>query len=95
MLTFSNPMAWLLVVALVITWSAVAVVLFDLLDYKTLTGKCLELLLKVVVFFTLIFTHVISLKNNSIKIGCIFIQTSHLTHFPLFDSIFHPNPGHF
>ncbi|RVE56129.1 hypothetical protein OJAV_G00233040 [Oryzias javanicus] len=37
MLTFSNPMAWLLVVALVITWSAVAVVLFDLLDYKTLT----------------------------------------------------------
>uniref|UniRef100_A0A3B3CJ91 Triadin n=2 Tax=Oryzias melastigma TaxID=30732 RepID=A0A3B3CJ91_ORYME len=38
MLTFSNPMAWLLVVALVITWSAVAVVLFDLLDYKTLTG---------------------------------------------------------
>ncbi|XP_036066528.1 triadin isoform X4 [Oryzias melastigma] len=39
MLTFSNPMAWLLVVALVITWSAVAVVLFDLLDYKTLTDN--------------------------------------------------------
>uniref|UniRef100_A0A3P9IHN8 Triadin n=1 Tax=Oryzias latipes TaxID=8090 RepID=A0A3P9IHN8_ORYLA len=38
MLTFSNPMAWLLIVALIITWSAVAVVLFDLLDYKTLTG---------------------------------------------------------
>ncbi|XP_023808936.1 triadin isoform X6 [Oryzias latipes] len=37
MLTFSNPMAWLLIVALIITWSAVAVVLFDLLDYKTLT----------------------------------------------------------
>jgi len=36
-LTFSSPMAWLLVVALVITWSAVAIVLFDLLDYKTLT----------------------------------------------------------
>ncbi|XP_061757176.1 triadin isoform X2 [Nerophis ophidion] len=35
-LTFSSPMAWLLVVALVITWSAVAVVLFDLLDYKTI-----------------------------------------------------------
>ncbi|XP_034018555.1 uncharacterized protein LOC117503438 isoform X1 [Thalassophryne amazonica] len=35
-LTFSSPMAWVLVVALIITWSAVAVVLFDLLDYKTL-----------------------------------------------------------
>ncbi|XP_050927903.1 uncharacterized protein trdn isoform X2 [Lates calcarifer] len=35
-LTFSSPMAWLLVVALIITWSAVAIVLFDLLDYKTL-----------------------------------------------------------
>lgn len=29
-------MAWLMVVALIITWSAVAIVLFDLLDYKTL-----------------------------------------------------------
>uniref|UniRef100_A0A1A8JFD2 Triadin n=1 Tax=Nothobranchius kuhntae TaxID=321403 RepID=A0A1A8JFD2_NOTKU len=37
-LTFSSPMAWLLVGALVITWSGVAIVLFDLLDYKTLTG---------------------------------------------------------
>ncbi|XP_034555703.1 triadin isoform X2 [Notolabrus celidotus] len=37
-LTFTSPMAWLLVVALVITWSAVAIVLFDLLDYKTLAG---------------------------------------------------------
>ncbi|XP_059211735.1 triadin isoform X3 [Centropristis striata] len=37
-LTFSSPMAWLLVVALVITWSGVAIVLFDLLDYKSLTG---------------------------------------------------------
>ncbi|XP_059211733.1 triadin isoform X1 [Centropristis striata] len=36
-LTFSSPMAWLLVVALVITWSGVAIVLFDLLDYKSLT----------------------------------------------------------
>ncbi|XP_019729311.1 triadin isoform X2 [Hippocampus comes] len=35
-LTFSSPMAWLLMVALIITWAAVAVVLFDLLDYKTL-----------------------------------------------------------
>nr|XP_057913084.1 uncharacterized protein LOC131107248 isoform X2 [Doryrhamphus excisus] len=38
-LTFSSPMAWLLVVALVITWTAVAVVLFDLLDYKTLAAS--------------------------------------------------------
>lgn len=36
-LTFTSPMAWLLVVALIITWSGVAIVLFDLLDYKTLT----------------------------------------------------------
>uniref|UniRef100_A0A8C5HVU1 Triadin n=1 Tax=Gouania willdenowi TaxID=441366 RepID=A0A8C5HVU1_GOUWI len=36
--TFTSPMAWLLIVALVITWSAVAIVLFDLLDYKTLAG---------------------------------------------------------
>ncbi|XP_072218071.1 triadin isoform X2 [Leuresthes tenuis] len=35
-LTFSSPMAWLLIVALIITWSGVAIVLFDLLDYKTL-----------------------------------------------------------
>uniref|UniRef100_A0A668A9P0 Triadin n=1 Tax=Myripristis murdjan TaxID=586833 RepID=A0A668A9P0_9TELE len=38
-LTFTSPMAWLLVVALVITWSGVAIVLFDLLDYKTLAGN--------------------------------------------------------
>ncbi|XP_077949853.1 triadin isoform X7 [Gasterosteus aculeatus] len=38
-LTFTSPMAWLLVVALVITWSGVAIVLFDLLDPKTLTGE--------------------------------------------------------
>ncbi|XP_020497721.1 triadin isoform X5 [Labrus bergylta] len=36
LLTFSSPMAWLLVVALILTWSGVAIVLFDLLDYKTL-----------------------------------------------------------
>ncbi|XP_005725102.1 triadin isoform X1 [Pundamilia nyererei] len=35
-LTFTSPMAWLMVMALIITWSAVAIVLFDLLDYKTL-----------------------------------------------------------
>ncbi|KAM9354070.1 triadin-like isoform 3-T4 [Pholidichthys leucotaenia] len=38
MLTFTSPMAWLLVVALIITWLGVAIVLFDLLDYKTLAG---------------------------------------------------------
>ncbi|XP_065820037.1 triadin isoform X8 [Labrus bergylta] len=38
LLTFSSPMAWLLVVALILTWSGVAIVLFDLLDYKTLAG---------------------------------------------------------
>ncbi|XP_033931335.1 triadin-like isoform X1 [Pseudochaenichthys georgianus] len=36
-LTFTSPMAWLLVVALILTWSGVAIVLFDLLDYKTLS----------------------------------------------------------
>lgn len=38
-LTFSSPMAWLLVVALILTWSGVAIVLFDLLDYRTLAGN--------------------------------------------------------
>ncbi|KPP77010.1 hypothetical protein Z043_103599, partial [Scleropages formosus] len=37
--TFSSPMAWILVLALIITWSAVAVIMFDLLDYKGLTGN--------------------------------------------------------
>uniref|UniRef100_A0A493THC4 Triadin n=1 Tax=Anas platyrhynchos platyrhynchos TaxID=8840 RepID=A0A493THC4_ANAPP len=32
--TFSSPAAWLLVVALIVTWSAVAIVMFDLVDYK-------------------------------------------------------------
>uniref|UniRef100_A0A8D2QJM0 Triadin n=1 Tax=Zonotrichia albicollis TaxID=44394 RepID=A0A8D2QJM0_ZONAL len=34
--TFSSPAAWLLVVALIVTWSAVAIVMFDLVDYKDL-----------------------------------------------------------
>uniref|UniRef100_A0A670Y249 Triadin n=1 Tax=Pseudonaja textilis TaxID=8673 RepID=A0A670Y249_PSETE len=34
--TFSSPAAWLLVVALIVTWSAVAIVMFDLVDYRTL-----------------------------------------------------------
>ncbi|XP_010773972.1 triadin isoform X3 [Notothenia coriiceps] len=37
-LTFTSPMAWLLIVALILTWSGVAIVLFDLLDYKTLSA---------------------------------------------------------
>ncbi|KAJ8355936.1 hypothetical protein SKAU_G00187300 [Synaphobranchus kaupii] len=36
--TFSSPMAWILVLALIITWSAVAVIMFDLMDCKGLTG---------------------------------------------------------
>ncbi|KAM8809892.1 triadin [Eudromia elegans] len=42
--TFSSPAAWLLVVALIVTWSAVAIVMFDLVDYKafavTYTQHC-------------------------------------------------------
>ncbi|KAM9261092.1 triadin [Cariama cristata] len=34
MTTFSSPAAWLLVLALIVTWSAVAIVMFDLVDYK-------------------------------------------------------------
>ncbi|CAL9692254.1 unnamed protein product [Knipowitschia caucasica] len=37
--TFSSPMAWLLMIALIITWLGVAIVLFDLLDYTTLSGR--------------------------------------------------------
>ncbi|XP_014821839.1 PREDICTED: triadin isoform X3 [Calidris pugnax] len=37
--TFSSPAAWLLVVALIVTWSAVAIVMFDLVDYKNLAGR--------------------------------------------------------
>ncbi|KAM4903252.1 triadin [Sylvia borin] len=36
--TFSSPAAWLLVVALIVTWSAVAIVMFDLVDYKDLAA---------------------------------------------------------
>ncbi|XP_068505298.1 triadin-like isoform X4 [Syngnathus scovelli] len=38
-LTFSSPAGWLLAAALVITWAAVAVLVFDLLDDKTLAGS--------------------------------------------------------
>ncbi|KFP03611.1 Triadin, partial [Calypte anna] len=37
--TFSSPAAWILVVALIVTWSAVAIVVFDLVDYKNLAGR--------------------------------------------------------
>ncbi|NXP02736.1 TRDN protein, partial [Thinocorus orbignyianus] len=37
--TFSSPAAWLLVVALIVTWSAVAIVMFDLVDYKNFAGR--------------------------------------------------------
>lgn len=42
--TFSSPAAWLLVVALIVTWSAVAIVMFDLVDYKALAGKTQHIL---------------------------------------------------
>lgn len=35
-ITFSSPMAWLLMIALILTWTGVVIVLFDLLDYNTL-----------------------------------------------------------
>ncbi|XP_059837332.1 triadin [Hypanus sabinus] len=41
--TFSSPAAWFLVVALIVTWSAVAIVMFDLMDYKSLVGGFKEL----------------------------------------------------
>nr|XP_040017071.1 triadin-like isoform X2 [Gasterosteus aculeatus aculeatus] len=36
--TFSSPLAWILVLALIITWSCVFVIMFDLVDYKTVSG---------------------------------------------------------
>ncbi|NWX83921.1 TRDN protein, partial [Nothoprocta ornata] len=37
--TFSSPAVWLLVIALIVTWSAVAIVMFDLVDYKAFAGR--------------------------------------------------------
>uniref|UniRef100_A0A803K7F5 Triadin n=1 Tax=Xenopus tropicalis TaxID=8364 RepID=A0A803K7F5_XENTR len=34
--TFKSPVAWLLVGALIVTWSAVIIVVFDLVDYRSL-----------------------------------------------------------
>ncbi|CAF91999.1 unnamed protein product, partial [Tetraodon nigroviridis] len=36
--TFSSPLAWILVLALIITWSCVFVIMFDLTDFKTISG---------------------------------------------------------
>lgn len=36
--TFSSPLAWILVLALVITWSCVFVIMFDLMNSKTISG---------------------------------------------------------
>lgn len=37
--TFSSPVAWVLVLALIVTWSAVAIIVFDLVDTKGLEGR--------------------------------------------------------
>lgn len=37
--TFSSPLAWILVLALIITWSCVFVIMLDLADYKTVSGE--------------------------------------------------------
>lgn len=37
--TFSSPLAWILVIALIITWSCVFVIMLDLTDYKTISGE--------------------------------------------------------
>ncbi|XP_074846746.1 triadin isoform X13 [Carettochelys insculpta] len=44
--TFSSPAAWLLVVALIVTWSAVAIIMFDLVDYKSFAGSSVNKLSK-------------------------------------------------
>ncbi|KAJ3606327.1 hypothetical protein NHX12_025848 [Muraenolepis orangiensis] len=41
--TFSSPIAWVLVLALLITWSCVFVLMFDMMDYKTLSGGLTKL----------------------------------------------------
>ncbi|XP_059797289.1 triadin isoform X8 [Balaenoptera ricei] len=40
--TFSSPAAWLLVIALIITWSAVAIVMFDLVDYRNFSASSIS-----------------------------------------------------
>uniref|UniRef100_A0A3B3Z4N7 Triadin n=1 Tax=Poecilia mexicana TaxID=48701 RepID=A0A3B3Z4N7_9TELE len=36
--TFSSPLAWILVLALIITWTCVFIIMFDVADYKTIAG---------------------------------------------------------
>uniref|UniRef100_A0A8C6L5X4 Triadin n=1 Tax=Nothobranchius furzeri TaxID=105023 RepID=A0A8C6L5X4_NOTFU len=36
--TFSSPLAWILVLALIITWSCVFIIMFDVVDHKAITG---------------------------------------------------------
>uniref|UniRef100_A0A3P8V1J0 Uncharacterized protein n=1 Tax=Cynoglossus semilaevis TaxID=244447 RepID=A0A3P8V1J0_CYNSE len=36
--TFSSPLAWILVLALIVTWSCVFVIMFDLMDHKAISG---------------------------------------------------------
>lgn len=67
-LTFSSPMAWLLVVALIITWAGVAIVLFDLLDYKTLAGNTSHCWLLVIYFNLLIDLFFFLLSDDSTMI---------------------------
>lgn len=43
--TFSSPLAWILVLALIITWSCVFVIMFDLTDFKTVSGEARALAL--------------------------------------------------
>ncbi|MED6233665.1 hypothetical protein ATANTOWER_014713 [Ataeniobius toweri] len=37
--TFSSPLAWILVLALIITWTGVFIIMFDLADYKTIADR--------------------------------------------------------
>lgn len=62
--TFSSPMAWLLVVALILTWSGVAIVLFDLLDYKTLAGTCTHFMALFIQYLISIFHFHIMFHDN-------------------------------
>uniref|UniRef100_A0A8C7WPK7 Triadin n=1 Tax=Oryzias sinensis TaxID=183150 RepID=A0A8C7WPK7_9TELE len=52
--TFSSPLAWILVLALLITWTCVFVIMFDLMDYKTISGT----IRTVYIFFSFPLKHV-------------------------------------
>uniref|UniRef100_A0A3Q3IT05 Uncharacterized protein n=1 Tax=Monopterus albus TaxID=43700 RepID=A0A3Q3IT05_MONAL len=36
--TFSSPLAWILVLALIVTWSCVFIIIFDVMDHKAISG---------------------------------------------------------